>query len=89
MNVTQRRICSRRLVGTEHPFDENRKLKLIDFDWAGQYAKDTDVSPISNDCFVCYPLGMSSDIRWSQGVSDLELIIPQHDIEMLDRFCPQ
>ena len=70
-------------------FDENGKLKLIDFDWAVRYEKDTDASPVSDDCFTRYPLGMSSDIRWPQGAGDLELIVPQHDIEMLDRFCPQ
>ena len=72
-------------------FDENGKLKLIDFDWAGRYEKDTDhdASPVGDDCFARYPLGMSSDIRWPQGAGDLELIVPQHDIEMLDRFCPQ
>ena len=70
-------------------FNENGKLKLIDFDWAGRYEKDTDASPIGDDCFACYPLGMSSDIRWPQGAGNLELIVPQHNIEMLDKSCPQ
>jgi serine/threonine protein kinase len=69
-------------------FNESGKLKLIDFDWAGWYEKDTDASSIGDDRFACYPLSMSSDIRWPQGAGSLELIVPQHDIEMLDKFCP-
>jgi hypothetical protein len=70
-------------------FDKSGKLKLIDFDWAGRYGKDADASLISNESFAHYPLGLSNDIRWPQGVRDLELIVPQHDLEMLDKFRPQ
>jgi hypothetical protein len=70
-------------------FDESGKLKLIDFDWAGRYKKDTDASPVSDKCFARYPLGLSSDIKWPQGAGDLELILPQHDIEMMEKFRPQ
>ena len=53
-------------------FDVDKKLKLIDFDWAGCQGA------------AHYPLDLSKGIQWAQGVSDLALILPQHDLEMKD-----
>ncbi|KAF8965900.1 hypothetical protein BDZ97DRAFT_1729574 [Flammula alnicola] len=83
-------------------FDRENKVKLIDFDWAGRYDMNirdnslpvdlqktigTDkehVKPVGN--YVCYPLNLSRDIPWAEGVGDLEPIRPQHDWVMLARL---
>lgn len=83
-------------------FDEDGKVKFIDFDWSGRY--DTNVRDNSLpadlqkriddekknvklvDHYVCYPLNLSSNIHWAPGARDLEPIRPGYDSFMLANF---
>ena len=51
------------------------RIKIVDFDWAGTAGE------------VRYPFNLSSKIRWPTGVADHALILPAHDIEMVDRLA--
>jgi hypothetical protein len=75
-------------------FDDDKKVKFIDFDWAGRYDRtvtDEDLSrheiPTQENTypFARYPLAMSRSIDWALPVEKLELnfIRPSHDLEML------
>lgn len=50
---------------------KDSKVQLIDFDWAGSEGE------------VTYPVSISSSIKWPEGVRGLELILKQHDRDML------
>ena len=53
----------------------NKKVKFVDFDWAGE------------DGASRYPLLMSHRIQWSDGVGEgLVLMKKQHDLDMLNRL---
>jgi len=53
----------------------NHKVKFVDFDWAGK----AGVS--------CYPLLLSQQIQWPDGVGDgLAVMEKQHDLDMLTRL---
>ena len=52
----------------------NCNIKLIDFDWAGEAG-----------C-AKYPLFMSPDIPWPEGVKQLAIMEKMHDLDMLKRF---
>jgi hypothetical protein len=53
---------------------KNNKVKFVDFDWAGK-----------KDVFR-YPLFLSQQIRWPQGVKGLVVMKESHDLEMLNRL---
>jgi serine/threonine protein kinase len=50
------------------------KVKLIDFNWAGEEGQ------------ARYPSLISSDIKWAPGVEALGVIEKEHDMEMLNRL---
>ncbi|KIM43461.1 hypothetical protein M413DRAFT_25824 [Hebeloma cylindrosporum] len=52
---------------------EEGKIKLIDFDWAGEWKE--------GDEGVRYPAYMSNDI-WTDGIAPMEKIKQSHDIDM-------
>ena len=53
---------------------KSNKVKLIDFNWAGEEGQ------------ARYPSLISSDIKWAAGVEALGVIKKDHDVEMLDRL---
>jgi hypothetical protein len=53
---------------------KNREVKLIDFDWAGKEQQ------------VRYPLFLSEEIKWADGVTPGGIIEKKHDIVMLRRL---
>ena len=83
-------------------FDEDGKVKFIDFDWSGRYdmnvrdrslpadlqkrIDDEKRNVKSVDHYVCNPLNLSSNIHWAPDVRDLEPIRPEHDWFMLNNF---
>ena len=83
-------------------FDEDGKVKFIDFDWSGRYDMNlrdesltADLQKRINDGkkhvqlvdhYVCYPLNLSSNIHWAPDARDLEPIRPEHDWFMLYNF---
>lgn len=56
---------------------EGGKVKLIDFDWAGEWKE--------GDEGVRYPAYMSKDI-WTDGIAPMEKIKQSHDIDMHARW---
>ncbi|KAG7441371.1 uncharacterized protein BT62DRAFT_937134 [Guyanagaster necrorhizus] len=52
--------------------DEGERMRIIDFDWAGEQGK------------VRYPLHLSNYIRNTLGVKDCDIITFQHDMTMVD-----
>ncbi|KAK0213540.1 hypothetical protein IW262DRAFT_1516901 [Armillaria fumosa] len=52
--------------------DEGERMRIIDFDWAGEQGK------------VRYPLHLSDYIRNTLGVKDYDFITFQHDMQMVD-----
>ena len=50
------------------------KVKLVDFDWAGEEGQ------------AKYPLLISSSVKWPDGVKPLNVIERAHDMEMLRRL---
>ena len=80
-------------------FDEDSKVKFIDFDWSGRYDMNVRNESLSADLqkriddekrnvesvdrYVCYP---SSNIHWAPDARDLEPIRPEHDWFMLNNF---
>ncbi|KAK0492500.1 hypothetical protein EDD18DRAFT_1079650 [Armillaria luteobubalina] len=52
--------------------DEGERIRIIDFDWAGEQGK------------VRYPLHISDYIRNTCGVKDYDVITFQHDMQMVD-----
>ena len=75
-------------------FDENGKVKFIDFDLSGRYDMNVRDESLpadlqkriddkrnvkSVDRYVCYPLNLSSNIHWAPDARDLEPIRPEHD----------
>ena len=83
-------------------FDEDDKVKFIDFDWSGRYDMNVRDNSLpadlqksiddekkhakSVDHYVCYPLNLSSNIHWEPDARDLEPIRPGHDWFMLYNF---
>ena len=83
-------------------FDENNKVKFIDFDWSGRFDMnvrdeslpanlqkriDNEKTKVKSvDHYVCYPLNLSSNIHWAPDARDLEPIRPEHDWFMLRNF---
>jgi hypothetical protein len=64
-----------RLIRYTDDIPRNNKVKFVDFDWAGK-------SGVSR-----YPLLLSQQIQWSDGVRDgLTVMEKQHDIDMLTRL---
>jgi serine/threonine protein kinase len=55
---------------------KEHKVKLIDFNWAGEEGQARYPSPSL----------ISSDIKWAAGVEALGVIKKDHDMEMLDRL---
>ena len=53
---------------------KNNKVKFIDFDWAGK-------AGVSH-----YPLLISKQIRWANGVEGLAVMEKQHDLDMLPQL---
>jgi serine/threonine protein kinase len=53
--------------------DEGSRVKILDFDWAGQEGK------------ARYPYRLSPGL-WTEGVSDNGLILAAHDLEMVERL---
>jgi hypothetical protein len=54
---------------------QDGKIKLVDFDWAGIHGQGK------------YPAQMNlQGIRWPGGVGPLEVMLMEHDIEMLDNL---
>ena len=53
---------------------KDKKVKLIDFDWAGEAGQ------------VEYPHLLSSAVEWPKGVQTLDPIKKEHDLEMLDKL---
>jgi serine/threonine protein kinase len=53
----------------------NNKVKFVDFDWAGK------------EGVSCYPLLLSQQIKWPDGVGEgLAVMKKQHDLDMLKRL---
>ena len=52
--------------------DENKELRLVDFDWSGQ------------EKIVRYPPHLSKDVKWADGVGPHKFIERQHDWAMLE-----
>jgi len=50
---------------------KNKKVKSIDFDWVGK------------DGVSRYPLLLSKQIRWADGVEGLAVMEKRHDFDML------
>jgi serine/threonine protein kinase len=83
-------------------FDEDGKVKFIDFDWSGRYDMNVRDESLpadlqsriddekkhvkSVDHYVCYPLNLSSNIHWAPDARDLEPIRPGHDWFMFNKF---
>ena len=59
------------LQGANIMITKDKKLRLIDFDWAGKDMRSE------------YPLLMSSNINWPEGVEALSMMKIDHDNEML------
>jgi serine/threonine protein kinase len=53
---------------------KNQEIKLIDFDWAGEHMK------------ARYPLLISRNLPWPDGVEALSLMETSHDDKMLERL---
>ena len=53
------------------------RVKIVDFDWAGVQGE------------ARYPLNLSTNIRWADGVRDHALITVDHDKEMVERLIPR
>jgi serine/threonine protein kinase len=63
------------LRGANIMITSNNKVKFVDFDWAGK------------EGVSCYPLLLSQQIQWSDGVGDgLAVMEKRHDIDMLTRL---
>ncbi|TDL19319.1 hypothetical protein BD410DRAFT_727414 [Rickenella mellea] len=58
-------------------FDESGEVQFIDFDWTGRSNDDK-----SDGIYARYPLNISQNIPWPEGVKGLSTILPQHDQEM-------
>jgi len=87
------------LRGQNILFDEDGKVKFIDFDWSGRYdmsvrdeslpadlqkkIDDENKNVRSVNHYVCYPLNLSSNIPWALDARDSEPIRPEHDWFML------
>ena len=91
--------CKEYVFGDLRPqiilFDEDIKVKFIDFDWSGRYNMNVRDESLpaellkrvdegkknvkSVDYYVCYPLNLSSNIYWMPDARDLEPIRPEHD----------
>lgn len=77
-------------------FDEGRKVKLVDFDWAGRYRRDQQGLPVGDDgnihqddkLYSHYPTGLSRVIKWPEGAEPFSPIHPDHDMKMLDIAFP-
>ncbi|EGO27958.1 hypothetical protein SERLADRAFT_414163 [Serpula lacrymans var. lacrymans S7.9] len=54
--------------------NEEEKVMIIDFDWAGK------------DGVVRYPLHLSRGVQWAEGVEDYGLIKIEHDAAMVNRL---
>ncbi|KAK0458352.1 uncharacterized protein EV420DRAFT_1270690 [Desarmillaria tabescens] len=52
--------------------DEGERMRIVDFDWAGEQGK------------VRYPMHLSDYIRNIYGVKDYDMITFQHDMQMVD-----
>ncbi|PFH48742.1 hypothetical protein AMATHDRAFT_42011 [Amanita thiersii Skay4041] len=71
-------------------FDCNEKLKLIDFDWAGQYNQADQVADDPFDTrYAHYPPALSTTIEWAKGAKSFGCILPQHDREMMETLLKQ
>ena len=63
------------LRGANIMITRNSKVKFVDFDWAGK------------EGVACYPLLLSQQIRWPDGVGEgLAVMKKQHDLDMLKRL---
>ena len=63
------------LRGANIMITRNNKVKFVDFDWAGK------------EGVACYPLLLSQQIRWPEGVGEgLAVMKKQHDLDMLKRL---
>jgi hypothetical protein len=80
-------------------FDQDGKVKLIDFNWCGRYdTKDTvndmgglevnvDLAKAGDGPYAHYPLGMSKiEGMWAPGMEPLTPIRPQHDKSMMNKL---
>ena len=54
--------------------EEDNRVRLLDFDWSGSVGE------------VRYPLHLSKEITWPKGVEDYMLILPDHDLQMVNRL---
>ncbi|KAG5651768.1 hypothetical protein H0H81_007521 [Sphagnurus paluster] len=61
-------------------FDQTKKLKLIDFDWAGRYVDPLPSNSSVDLEYAHYPPRLSTSIKWAEGVKDFAPILPQHDV---------
>jgi serine/threonine protein kinase len=63
------------LRGANIMITRNNKVKFVDFDWAG------------NEGVSRYPLLLSQQIQWPDGVGDgLTVMKKEHDLDMLTRL---
>ncbi|KAI0073420.1 hypothetical protein K474DRAFT_1686212 [Panus rudis PR-1116 ss-1] len=60
------------LTGADQ-LDVKKRIRVLDFDWAGQ------------EGIVRYPYGLSRDVKWAEGVEDHALIRKEHDVIMIGR----
>ncbi|PFH48717.1 hypothetical protein AMATHDRAFT_5521 [Amanita thiersii Skay4041] len=66
-------------------FDSTGQLKLIDFDWAGRSKPERD-GKFFDPNYAHYPPGLSQNIIWAKGANDYGLILPEHDLEMMENL---
>jgi hypothetical protein len=69
-------------------FDNDDKVKLIDFNWSGRYLRDERQGQINDgEDYARYPLSMSTvDGMWAEGMKPLRYILPNHDWDMFKRL---
>lgn len=54
--------------------EDDKRVRFLDFDWSGSVGE------------VRYPLHLSKDIAWPKGVEDYTPILPDHDLQMVNRL---
>ncbi|GJJ16183.1 hypothetical protein Clacol_010463 [Clathrus columnatus] len=82
--------------------DNSGSVKLIDFNWCGEYdtRKESSLNGVPKNVqdklkgrlkpragpYACYPLSISMSIDWADGVKPLRAILPGHDWSMLKKL---
>ncbi|GJJ09001.1 hypothetical protein Clacol_003222 [Clathrus columnatus] len=82
--------------------DNSGSVKLIDFNWCGEYdtRKESSLNGVPKNVqdklkgrlkpragpYACYPLSISTSIIWAKGVKALRAILPEHDWSMFEKL---